>query len=411
MGTLLLRDVRPLGGAAVDVLVQDGRIAAIGAGLAAPADAVVEQGGGGLLLPGLVESHTHLDKTLWGLPWYRNEVGARLVDRIDNERRFRAATGHDAEAQSLALALAFLAQGTTRIRTHVDIDTDAGLRHLRGVLATRERLRDVLDLQVVAFPQSGLLSRPGTEALLREALEQGTDVLGGLDPQGIDHDAARSLDVLFGLATRHGVPLDIHLHETGEEGVRTLQAVLDRTQAQGLQGRVAISHAFCLGDAPEGVRGALLDRMARLQVAVITTGTASRPVPSLLACRAAGVPVAGGNDGIRDTWTPYGRPDMLERAMLIGLRNNLRRDDEIAAALECVTSGGAAVCGFEGYGLAPGCVADLVVVQAETPADAVVSRPVRDLVLARGQVVARGNGLSPLLQSHLSTPQARSSAG
>ncbi|RYY81834.1 MAG: cytosine deaminase, partial [Comamonadaceae bacterium] len=321
MAALLLKDVRPLGGPTVDVLVADGRIAQLGPALVAPGGAEVEQGGGGLLLPGLVESHAHLDKTFWGLPWYRNEVGPRLLDRIENERRLRAGGGHEAGPQSLALALAYLAQGTTRIRTHVDIDTDAGLRHLEGVLATRERLRGVVDLQLVAFPQSGLLCRPGTGDLLDSAIAMGADVLGGLDPQGIDGDAVRSLDALFALAERRGVPLDIHLHEAGEEGAATLDLVLDRVQACGLQGRVAISHGFCLGDIDDSRREQLLGRMAALQVDVITTGTASRPVPPLAACRRAGVRVACGNDGIRDAWTPYGRPDMLERAMLVGLRN------------------------------------------------------------------------------------------
>lgn len=386
---LLLRDVRPLGAATVDVLVRDGRIAAVGAGLAAPAGVAIEEGEGALLLPGLVESHAHLDKTLWGLPWYVNEVGPRLVDRIDNERRFRAGSGHDAGRQALVLAREYLAQGTTRLRTHVDIDTDAGLRHLHGVLATREALREQMEIQLVAFPQSGLLARPGTAELLGEALRLGADVLGGLDPQAIDGDAAASLDLLFDLAQRHGKPLDIHLHEPGEEGARTLDAILDRTEALGLRGRVAISHCFCLGDVPAPRRAGLLERMARLQVRVITTGTASRPVPPLLECVAAGVRVAAGNDGIRDTWTPYGRPDMLERAMLVGLRNNLRRDDELALAFDSVTSAGAAVCGFAGYGLAPGNRADLVLVDAANVAEAVVARPARQLVVTAGHIVAR----------------------
>jgi cytosine deaminase len=389
MGDLLLRDVRPLGGPAVDVLVRAGGIAAIGRDLPGVPGVPQEQGGGALLLPGLVESHTHLDKTLWGLPWYVNAVGARLQDRIDNERRFRATSGHDAGAQSLALARAFLAQGTTRLRTHVDIDTEAGLRHLHGVLATREALRDVMEIQLVAFPQSGLLVRPGTAEWLDEALHLGADVLGGLDPQAIDGDRHASLDALFGIAARHAKPLDVHLHEPGEEGAATLDALLDRVEALGFAGRVAISHGFCLGDVDEARRERLLERMARLQVSVITTGTASRPVPALLACRAAGVRVAAGNDGIRDTWTPYGRPDMLERAMLVGLRNNLRRDDELALALDTVTGAGAQVCGFAGYGLGQGCRADLVLVHAENPQEAVVARPQRKLVVSRGRIVAR----------------------
>jgi cytosine/creatinine deaminase len=389
MGELLIRNVRPMEAAACDVLVRDGRIQAIGPALAATPGAVVEEGRGALLLPGLVEAHTHVDKTLWGMPWYRNEVGPNLIDRIDNERQWRAASGHDAAAQSLALSRAFLANGTTRLRTHVDVDTDAGLKHLRGVLSTRDTLRGLLEMQIVAFPQSGLLRRPGTAQWLAQALREGADVLGGLDPQGIDGDAEASLDLLFELAERHAKPLDIHLHEAGEAGAHTLNLTLDRVQALGLQGRVAISHCFCLGDVDAAMREQLLARMARLQVAVITTGTASRPVPPLLACRAAGVLVAGGNDGIRDTWTPYGAPDMLERAMLIGLRNNLRRDDEIAVALATVSGDAASVCGFVAHGLAVGNRADLVLVQAQTIAEAVVTRPPRQCVVCAGTVVAR----------------------
>ena len=395
---LLLRHVRPLGGAAVDLLVQEGRIAALGPALEAAAGCVVEEGGGALLLPGLVEGHTHLDKTLWGLDWYRNEVGPRLVDRIDNERAFRRTSGHDAGAQSLALAKAFLALGTTRLRTHVDIDTEAGLRHLEGVLRTRDAMRDVQQIQIVAFPQSGLLGRPGTAQLLDQALGQGADVLGGLDPCAIDGDPVRSLDTLFEIADRHGRPLDIHLHEPGAMGAFSLELILDRTAALGLQGRVAISHGFCLGDLAEREREALLARMAKLGVVLITSAPAARAVPPLMACRRAGVTVLGGNDGIRDTWTPYGSPDMLERAMLIGLRYNLRRDDELSVALDCVTEAGACGCGFEAYGLAPGDRADLVLVDAQTVAQAVVARPVRQLVVAGGRIVARHGQLISELQ-------------
>lgn len=392
---LLLRDVRPLGTAAVDLLVQEGRIAAIGPALEAEAGCVVEEGGGALLLPGLVEGHTHLDKTLWGLAWYCNEVGPRLIERIDNERAFRRASGHDAAAQSLELAKAFLAQGTTRLRTHVDVDTEAGLRHLEGVLRTRDAMKDVQQIQIVAFPQSGLLGRPGTAELLGQALAQGADVLGGLDPCAIDGDPVRSLDTLFEIAQRHGRPLDIHLHEPGAMGAFSLALILERTAALGLQGQVAVSHGFCLGDLPERECEALLARMAKLGVVLITSAPAARPVPPLLACRRAGVTVLGGNDGIRDTWTPYGTPDMLERATLIGLRYNLRRDDELAIALDCVTGAGARGCGFEAYGLAPGCRADLVLVEAQTVAHAVVARPPRRLVVSGGRIVARGGALLP----------------
>ncbi len=391
MTSLLLRNVRPLGAASIDLLVIDDRIVAVGPSLVAPPGCTIEEGDDALLLPGLVEGHTHLDKTLWGMDWYRNEVGTRLADRIDNERAFRQASGHDAAAQSLALARAFLALGTTRLRTHVDIDTQAGLRHLEGVLQTRETMarQHRQQIQIVAFPQSGLLVRPGTAELLDQAMRAGADVLGGLDPCAIDGDPVRSLDVLFDIAQRHGCPIDIHLHEPGAMGAFSLSLILDRTQALGMQGKVAISHGFCLGDLAAGERDALLARMAALGVVLVTSVPPSRSVPPLMVCRAAGVTMLGGNDGIRDTWTPYGNPDMLERAMFIGMRYNLRRDDEIDIALDCVTHAGARGCGFSEYGLVPGCRADLVLVDAQTVAQAVAARPLRKLVVAGGRVVAR----------------------
>ncbi|MFC0397654.1 amidohydrolase family protein [Paraburkholderia rhizosphaerae] len=393
MACLLIRDVRNNEGVRFDMLVEDGRIARAAAVIDADDGWLVEDGAGALALPGFVEGHTHLDKTHWGMRWYRNAVAPSLPDRIENERRWRATSGHDAGAQSLALARAFLAAGTTRLRTHVDIDTDAGLRHLHGVLATRDTLRERMEMQIVAFPQSGVLKRPGTDTLLADALRAGADLLGGIDPCAIDGDAVQALDLLFGLAERHGVGLDIHLHERSTMGAYSLDLILQRTAALGMQGKVAISHAFCLGDIDVGARDALLARMSELRVAVVTTAPASVAVPSVAACRAAGVTVIGGNDGIRDTWTPYGSPDMLERAMLIGMRNDFRRDDDLEIALDCVTHSAARGCGFANYGLLRGNRADLVLVDAQTPAHAVVARPVRKLVVSAGRIVARNGAL------------------
>lgn len=389
MTTRLLRRVRPLGAGPVDLLVQGGKIAAISPTIPTPPEAVVENCGGALLLPGLVEGHAHLDKTLWGGPWYRNEVGPTRHDRIENERAWRATGQHDAEARSLGLARAYLASGTTRMRTHADIDPDFGLRHVHATIRTREALGGLMDMQIVAFPQSGVVRCPGVDALMDAALGEGADVVGGIDPCQIDRDPVRQLDVLFGLAVKHGKPIDIHLHEPGEMGAFSLDLILERTAALGLKGMVTISHAFCLGMIGAADRDVLLSRMARLDVRIATTAPAASAVPPLALCRQAGVTVYGGNDGIRDTWTPFAQPDMLDRAMHIGLRNALRRDDELAVALDCVTASAALGCGFAEYGLEVGCRADVVLLDAETVAEAIVAEPTRRLVLAGGQVVAR----------------------
>ncbi|SPB17177.1 cytosine deaminase [Caballeronia novacaledonica] len=392
--SLYLSNVRLADGQFVSVSSVDGRIEAIGAHVTAPPGAHLEDGGGALLLPGFVEGHTHIDKSNWGRPWYRNEVGPLLTDRISNEREWRKTSGHDAAAQSLALSRAFVQMGTTRLRTHVDIDTDARLRHLEGVLATRQTMHDVLEMQIVAFPQSGMLVRPGTVELLGSALTEGADVLGALDPALIDGDPVASLDATFALADRHGKPIDIHLHEPGEIGAFTLRLLLDRAETMGMQGRVVVSHGFCLGALPERERDALLDRIAHRRVALLTSAPPSRTVPPLKLCRKKGITMFGGNDGIRDTWSPYGVPDMLERAMLIGMRYDLRRDDDLMIAFDCVSEAAARGCGFADYGLRAGARADLVLVDAASVAHAVVARPVRKLVVSNGRIVARDGALA-----------------
>ena len=387
--SLLIRNIRPMGGTSADILVEDGRIARIEPGIAAPADRV-EEGGGRIAIPGLVEAHTHLDKTLMGMAWYRNEVGPRLLDKIENERDAKTRLGIEPARQSRRQALASVAQGTTHIRSHVDIDTVHGLSGLEGIMRTREELSNCVDIEIVAFPQSGMMIRPGTVELMQKALELGVEIVGGLDPAGIDRDPKGHLDAVFGLAQKYARPVDIHLHEPAELGAFSLEMIMERTRALGMQGKVAVSHAFCLGMTDVDYASRLIDELAELSIHILTTGPAARPSPPVARLRSAGVVVAGGNDGIRDTWSPYGNGDMLERAMFIGLRNNFRRDDELEAALDVCTHGGAKVMELEGYGLAPGCGADFVLVEGETPAEAVVTHRPRSLVVKRGRVVARG---------------------
>jgi cytosine deaminase len=394
MTVLLLREVRPFGDLPIDILIEDRRIAAVGAGLPAPPGAVIEQGRNLLALPGLIEGHTHLDKTLWAGPWHRNTVGPTRLDRIEGERAFRRDGLHDAEVQSLALARAFLANGATRMRSHADIDLEIGLRHVHATARTRAALAGLMEIQIVAFPQSGLISQPGVEALMDVALTEGADVVGGIDPCAIDRDPVRQLDAIFRLATKHAKPIDIHLHEPGEMGAFSLDLILERVEALGLRGQVTVSHAFCLGMIAAGPRDALLMRMARTGTSIATTAPASSPVPPLALCRAAGVTVYGGNDGVRDTWTPYASPDMLARAMHIGLRNDLRRDDEMDWALDCVTHAAAEACGFAEYGLRPGCRADVVLLEAATVAEAIAVHPPRSLTISNGRIVARDGALT-----------------
>ncbi|MCL3883056.1 amidohydrolase family protein [Marivita sp. GX14005] len=390
---IVLRNLRPMGGDTVDMLIQKGRIIQIAPNLSAPDGLPEEECGGALALPGLVDAHTHLDKTLWGMGWREHQAGPSLREKIDTERRLRREWDIDPHRQSMRQALLSLGHGTTAIRSHVDIDTEVGLAGLEGVMQTAEALSDLIDIETVAFPQSGLMSRPGTAELMNEALRMGADVVGGLDPCGIDADPKGQLDTVFDMAERYGKPIDIHLHEPGELGAFSMEMILDRTQALGMQGRVTISHAFCLGMPDRDRVRDLIARLAELRIDIATVATPSRPVPLAEDLRAAGVTLCAGTDGIRDTWGPYGNGDMLERAMLLGLRNNLRADADVEHAFACCSTNGAAVMGLDGHGLDVGCSADLVLIEAETVTHAVVSHPPRKAVLKAGRIVAR-NGQS-----------------
>jgi len=391
-GSLLIRNVRPYGivcaTAATDILVQEGRIAALGSALAADGVPVFD-GAGRLALAGLVEAHTHLDKSLLGMPWYRNEVGPRLIDKIENERAARKALPIDPGRQSRRHAMLAVSHGSTVIRSHVDVDTECGVSGIEGVMATRDALADRVTIDLVAFPQSGLLVRPGTLQLMEQALRLGAGTVGGLDPCAVDRDPKGHLDAVFGLADRFSCGIDIHLHEPGEMGMFSMELIIERTCAVGMAGRVMVSHASCLGMPDPSLVDPLVAAIADAGIAIMTTAPAARPAPPVKRLIQAGVVVCAGSDGIRDTWGPYGNADMLERAMFIGLRNNLRRDDELEIALDIVTTQGAKALGLQAYGLTPGCDGDIVLVDAETVAEAVAQHPGMRTVIKRGCVVAQ----------------------
>lgn len=234
--SLLIRNVRPNAGPALDILIENGRITRMAKDIAAPAGVTVEDGGGEIAIPGLVEAHAHLDKSLLGMTWYVNEVGPKLLDKIDNERESKKRLDLDPARQSARQTVQSSLLGSTHTRSHVDVDTELGLWGVEGIMKTREDYADIMDIELVAFPQSGLLRRPGTLELMHEAMKAGCEIVGGLDPCAIDRDPKGHLDAIFGLCQTYGRPLDIHLHEPGEMGLFSLDLIIERTRALGDEG-------------------------------------------------------------------------------------------------------------------------------------------------------------------------------
>jgi len=387
-GAVILAGVRLPGGGLSDIRVINGRIDEIGPGLAKNGKgAEVMDGEGLLVLPGLADGHIHLDKTLTGLPWFPHAAGPNRLSRIETERGLRAQLPPVAE-RAANLVRQCVAHGTTAIRSHVDVGPDIGLRHIEAMLQVRAAFAHAVDIQLVAFPQYGVLRAPGTIDLLDAALAAGADLLGGLDPIVIDGDLYGQLDLLFALAQRHGVGIDLHLHDAGEAGRAEIAAVAERTRATGLTGRVTVSHGFCLGAASDDDFARLADAMAVSGVSLVTHGGGASPLPPVKKLRERGVEVFAGNDDVRDTWSPFGNGDMLERAMLLAWRSGYRTDEDLAVAFDCTAAAGKRILGLGDTELRAGAPADLFTVRAETLAEAVAQHPPRGVVFKRGRVVA-----------------------
>ena len=385
---ILVQNVRPLHGETVSLLIGDGQFADIGADMQVDSSELeVIDGGNRLLFPGFVDAHAHMDKSLLGMGWNRNEVGPNLQDKIDNERRMRVERKIDFHQQTSRVARRYISYGTTHIRSFVDIDTDIGLSAFDGLIRTRDDLKDDLTIQIVAFPQSGILVRPGTVSLIEDALQNGADLVGGLDPSTIDRDPAAHLNEIFRMAEKYDVDIDIHLHEPGDLGALSVELIAERTKALGWQGRVTISHAFCLGGVNEPYLHYLIDLLLENDIAIMSHGpSGTGTFPPVERLSNAGVRLCTGNDGIRDAWGPLNMPDMLLRSFLLAYRNNFRRDDQIEMVLDIATNRSAQVMGIQDYGLERGKSADFVLVDGETHVEAVIERPPRWLAVRGGKI-------------------------
>jgi len=389
----LFRNAKLADGSVSAIAVKDGKIQAIGpdadAGWSAR-DAV--DLGGELVVPGFVEGHIHLDTSFYGDAWKPHKpctAGFDVRERVEFQRQNMAAAAPMDERARNQLDLC-IANGSTHMRSHVMVDASVGLKSLETILAVREEYRDRIDIQLVAFPQSGILTCPGTADLLDAAFELGCDLIGGLDPASFDRDAQAHLDVVFGIAEKRGVGVDIHLHEPNQLGVFVLEEVAARTRALGLQGKVAVSHAYALGEIPIEVVRRTAHTLASAGVAIMTNAPGCYPFPPVLELRKAGVTVFSGSDNIRDSWWPYGDGDMLGRAMMIGYRSGFFTDEELGVAFDVVTAAGAKALGLGDYGLRVGSPADFVAFKAEHIPEAVVALPKPRSVYKAGRCVARG---------------------
>ncbi|MFE0647123.1 amidohydrolase [Streptomyces sp. NPDC059534] len=384
---VVFRDVRVLGAArATDLVVVDGRISAG----PAPHGAKVVDGGGRIALPSLVDAHIHPDKTTWGGSWVSRRPAGAIADYVAQDVELFRSQRRPVAERAYGLMSHAVARGTRAMRAQADVAPAYGLAGVEGLAEARERLRHALDVQIVAFPQHGVIRTPGTAALLERAARAGlVDMIGGIDPIGFDQALDEQLDTVFGIADRHGVGVDIHLHDRGEKGLRAMRGIIDRTRALSLAGRVTVSHVFCLPGLSDSELGSVAADLGDQDIALTTVAPSDSLVLPIARLREHGVRVGLGSDGVRDSWSPFGNADMMHRAHLLGWVTDVRLDDELTDCYGVAAHGGADVMRLAHADFAPGAPADFVLVRGECLPQVVVDMPRRDMVVHGGVVVAR----------------------
>jgi cytosine deaminase len=392
---LLLQDCRLPDGTATDLGCRDGRIAAIGKLSGRPAERTLRCEGRAVT-PGLVESHIHLDKAL--LSERAPSVEGTLAEAIRvvgaAKREF---TVEDIRARARAVLDMAVQHGTTAMRSHVEVDPIVGLKGVEALLPLKAEYAPALDLQLCAFAQEGILQAPGTEALLAEALAAGVDLVGGCPYN--DTDPHAHIDIIFQLASRFGTDADFHVDFCDEPQHLHVRAIAERTRRCGWQGRVAVGHCTELGALPPGDLAPILSALVESDIGVIVLPATDlylmgrrdernvrrglAPVRRLLA---AGVPVAAATNNVRNAFTPVGNANLPLMGFLLAVGAHMGTAQDLDNALAMLTRHPARILRVLDYGLAVGCRADLVVWEAERPADVVAALAPPRLVVKAGRI-------------------------
>ena len=406
MSDYIVTDGRTLGGDAVDIEVRGGtieRVAAAGEGdpSGVPADRRYDAGGR-LVTPPLIEPHVHLDATgTAGDPAW-NESGT-LAEGIDVWASYkRDITVEDILERARRTVEWYAAHGVTRIRTHADT-TEPSLTTVEALLELKSRVADLVDLQVVAFPQDGILTDPTHEDLLREAVEMGVDLVGGIPHnEHTREDGVESVEIVCDIAERHDRPLDLHIDETDDPNSRFTEVLASEALKRGIGDRVTASHTTAMHSYNNAYADKLISLLADSGVSVVT----NPPDNSVLQgayddyprrrghtrideLRAAGVTVGLGHDSVLDPWYHYGVADPLDAAFVLAHYAHMAGHGDVSVLWEMLTDANAAVFGAGGYGLEEGNEGSLVVYDAPDGFNALRRQAPRTLVVRDGDPIAR----------------------
>ncbi len=398
-----------------DLAIREGKIIARGAELA---QAVARQEidvQGRLIAPGFVDPHVHLDIALmndWFEPGRPEPYISHYGLNASMERRRRAFTGEDIERRAGAALELASSHGVTAMRAQCHIDPEAGLKHLEALLKAREKYAERVSLQIVGFPQKGLVNNSKAQELFREAFRMGMDVMGAAS--NLDRDDAgevdfrKHIDLALALALEFDVDLDVHADLGIPEriGLDDLEVVYlaQKTIEAGYQGRVTAGHVCGLDSADPQVAEEAIRRIAEAQVHVVSQpdlyrlgrddqSHVRRGLTRVKALLAAGVNVTFASNNVRDALRPFGNFNPIEEALILAYGAHMDTVDEMRALLHMCSYHGAQALGLQDYGLREGCQADLVVLDAVSPSQAIVSQAAARYTFKKGRLMASRRSL------------------
>jgi len=398
---LIVRNAKLRGGGSADLGIADGRILAVKPGITETAALEIDAGGR-LVSEAFIDPHIHLDKTNI-VDVVRPNVSGTLTEAIEIiwEKK-KTYSVEDIVERAGKTITAAARNGTTRLRTHVDVDTIGGLMPLKGLVAARKAFADIMDIQIVAFPQEGIVQDPGTEQLMWQAMREGADVVGGMPAnEKSPQDSKKHVDIVFEIAQAFNADVDMHVDETDDPFYRTLEMVADKTMELGWEGRVTAGHTCALAAYDDHYAQYVIDKVKAAGIHMITNPVTNlmlqgrldrqpkrRGITRVKELIEAGVNVSCGQDCVRDTFYPFGQADMLEVALITAHAAHLSLPHEIEYVLEMITGNAAKILRLDDHGLAVGKRADLVVLDCESVADAIRLQPDRLYVIKGSKIIA-----------------------
>ncbi|MEQ7052966.1 amidohydrolase [Paenibacillaceae sp. P-4] len=371
------------------LLIQEGKVAKIVPAVEPVQDELPkEDAKRRLVLPSFIEKHCHLDKTLLGDRWRAVTPASHIFERFDIEKQVLPSLETTTQERAEQLLDIYVKSGVTHVRTHVDVYPEVGLGNLEQVKRALQTFDGKLTYEIVAFPQHGLL-RSKSKQLVREALRQGASFVGGVDPATVDGDLEASLQEMVELAVEGNAGIDLHLHDADHLGVFTIKRLAQLTKEAGLQGKVAVSHAFGLGDISQAQAEVMGELLADAGVSIITSVPINRKFPPVGLLHQKGVTVAVGCDNIFDVWSPFGDGDILKRAGRLAEMYGWSDERALARTLQFITDGKTPL-NDNGERVWPkvGDDANMVLVEASCSAEAIARSSKRVATMFRGNIVS-----------------------